>query len=148
MLSHNNRPHSVASAWPKKSNKQFIFSRFLRWNSVLFGSGYNSFAVLGARISGKSVRPVFTQKHKFAFTAFTTHTFFASAFLIWPDSMNCENFGGFYQTKSKKITIKATETMKNAFSWTVFILFDWNHDFNKDGWKNKQTVSSLLFTFW
>jgi len=88
------------------------------------GSKY--FTLVGARLSGKSIRPEFcsSKRHKFEKierTAFTNPTFFVFNIRIPLEAICCKNFGRFHRRKLKKITNKATQTVKNTFVWAFMI---------------------------
>jgi len=106
----------------KKQNWQWIFSRFLQWNTVKFGRlVVNIFLQSQLFFSGKSVKPVFHsgKRHKFAKIEKTAHanpTFFVFEIHIPQDAMCCENFGRYHRRKFKKITKKAIKKVKNTFT--------------------------------
>ena len=90
---------------------------FLAFPSVKFRetwqSGSKCFTLVGARFSGKCMRPVFFRsgkRHKFAKIekpACTNLIFFVFKIRILLDAMCCENFGRFHRREFKIITNKA-----------------------------------------
>jgi len=72
------------------------------------GSKY--FTLVGARFSGKSLRPFFFcsgKRQKSKKLPVQTLLFFVSKIRIPQNAMCCKNFGRFYRRKFKKITSKA-----------------------------------------
>ena len=95
----------------------FPLVKFLK----LWQIGGKYFTLVGARLSGKSVRPVFCsgeRRHKYEKiekAAFTNPIFILFKIRIPLDAICCENFRRFHRRKFKKITNKTIKIVKNTF---------------------------------